>query len=142
MPCICTPRDSLCVQCMDGKLQLFEQDAHAFSRVLSNTLLPGPLVYSKSLDALVSVNSSRQAICCKYQALAAAQDEDNRWSEFVVWLWFVIRHVANTDPPCAARTFCNVYISAAGSSSKSGVPLWSGKPILVNMHWTPFIAIM
>jgi hypothetical protein len=63
---------------MDGKLQVFEQEAHAFSRALSGTLLPGPLAYSNELDALISVNSSRHAICCKYQALAAAQDESNR----------------------------------------------------------------
>ena len=38
-------RDMFLVQSMDGKVQIFEQSAHAFARQLVDYLLPGPLCY-------------------------------------------------------------------------------------------------
>ena len=36
-------RDYICVQSIDGQLQVFEQEHQAFTRALSSCLLPGPL---------------------------------------------------------------------------------------------------
>ena len=47
-------RDMIMVQSMDGKLQVFEQSADAFSRQLVDCLFPGPLVYLPKLDAFVT----------------------------------------------------------------------------------------
>eukprot|EP00752_Nemacystus_decipiens_P002953 g2744.t1 len=66
-------RDLLCVQSMDGRLQIFEQDAHAFTRRLNGILAPGPLCYVAKIDAFV-VGNEMGVDCYKYQALAASQE--------------------------------------------------------------------
>ncbi|CAM9678200.1 unnamed protein product [Ectocarpus sp. 8 AP-2014] len=68
-------RDLLCVQSMDGRLQIFEQDAHAFTRRLNGILVPGPLCYVAKIDAFVVGNSEMGVDCYKYQALAASQED-------------------------------------------------------------------
>ena len=60
-------RDMFMVQSLDGKLQIFEQSATAFTRQLMDCLLPGPIVYLPRLDAFVSTNYATQAECYRYQ---------------------------------------------------------------------------
>ncbi|CAM9718937.1 unnamed protein product, partial [Choristocarpus tenellus] len=61
-------RDLLCVQSMDGRLQVYEQDAHAFTRRLHGVLTPGPLCYVAKIDAFVTSNNEMGIDCYKYQA--------------------------------------------------------------------------
>lgn len=61
-------RDLICVQSMDGRVQVFEQDVHAFTRRLNNTLVPGPLCYVAKLDAFVTANSLLEIECYKVSA--------------------------------------------------------------------------
>lgn len=68
-------RDMILVQSMDGKLQIFEQSAHAFTRQLADCLLPGPITYVPKIDAFVTVNYAGQAECYRYQVLASSQSE-------------------------------------------------------------------
>ena len=67
-------RDSICVQSMDGKLQLLEGNSCAFCRRLVTCLVPGPLCYVPRLEAFVTCNSACEVECYRYQALAAAAD--------------------------------------------------------------------
>ena len=60
-------RDMFMVQSLDGKLQIFEQSATAFTRQLMDCLLPGPMAYLPRLDAFVSTNYATQAECYRYQ---------------------------------------------------------------------------
>lgn len=60
-------RDMFMVQSLDGKLQIFEQSANAFTRQLVDCLLPGPIAYLPRLDAFVSATYSCQAECYRYQ---------------------------------------------------------------------------
>lgn len=60
-------RDMLLVQSMDGKLQVFEQSANAFSRQLVDCLLPGPLLYLPRLDAFVTAAHTSSVECYRYQ---------------------------------------------------------------------------
>lgn len=62
-------RDMFMVQSLDGKLQIFEQSANAFTRQLVDCLLPGPIAYLPRLDAFVSTNYACQAECYRYQVL-------------------------------------------------------------------------
>lgn len=50
------------------KEQVFEQDAHAFTRRLHGILTPGPLCYVAKMDAFVLGNSELGVDCYKYQA--------------------------------------------------------------------------
>jgi Bardet-Biedl syndrome 9 protein len=68
-------KDMLIVQSLDGKLQIFEQSAHAFSRQLVDCLIPGPIVYLPKLDAFITVNFAGVAECYRYQVLASSQGE-------------------------------------------------------------------
>lgn len=64
-------RDMFMVQSLDGKLQIFEQSATAFTRQLMDCLLPGPIAYLPRLDAFVSTNYATQAECYRYQVRAS-----------------------------------------------------------------------
>jgi Bardet-Biedl syndrome 9 protein len=68
-------KDLILVQSMDGKLQIFEQSAHAFSRQLVECLIPGPITYLPKLDAFVTVNYAGIAECYRYQVLASSQGD-------------------------------------------------------------------
>lgn len=68
-------KDMIIVQSMDGKLQIFEQSAHAFSRQLADCLIPGPLAYLPKLDAFITVNYAGIAECYRYQVLASSAGE-------------------------------------------------------------------
>eukprot|EP00741_Cyanophora_paradoxa_P025557 tig00000383_g24662.t1 len=68
-------KDYLCVQSMDGCLYFFEQDTFAFSRFLSNFLVPGPLCYSARLDSFITFNSVMDIEAYKYGSLAASTAE-------------------------------------------------------------------
>ena len=55
-----TKRDFLCIQSLDGTLNIFEQESYAFTRFLPKFLLPGPLVYVERTDSFVTLSSSYQ----------------------------------------------------------------------------------
>jgi len=65
-------QDYICVQSMDGQLQLFEQERLAFSRFLNDFLCPGPLCYVPKLDSFVTINSNMGLQCYKYQMLSSS----------------------------------------------------------------------
>jgi Bardet-Biedl syndrome 9 protein len=65
-------REMIVVQSMDGKLQIFEQSANAFTRQIADCLLPGPVAYVPKVDAFVTVNHACQAECYRYQVLASS----------------------------------------------------------------------
>ena len=60
-------REMIIVQSLDGKLQVFEQSANAFTRQLVDCLLPGPIAYLPHLDAIVTTNFACQMECYRYQ---------------------------------------------------------------------------
>ena len=53
-------KDILCVQSLDGALNVFEQESYAFSRFLPGFLLPGPLVYTERTDSFITLTSAYQ----------------------------------------------------------------------------------
>ncbi len=59
-------RDFLCVQSLDGALNIFEQESYAFSRFLPGFLLPGPLDYIQRTDSIITLSSSFQLESYKY----------------------------------------------------------------------------
>ena len=60
-------RDMIMVQSLDGKLQIFEQSANAFTRQIVDCLIPCPLAYVPRLDAFVTTNYACQAECYRYK---------------------------------------------------------------------------
>ena len=56
-------RDFLCVQSLDGTLNIFEQESYSFSRFLPGFLLPGPLAYVERTDSFVTLSSAYQLEC-------------------------------------------------------------------------------
>lgn len=66
-------REMIIVQSMDGKLQIFEQSANAFTCQLVDCMLPYPIWYLPRLDAFVISNYACQAECYRYHALASSQ---------------------------------------------------------------------
>lgn len=68
-------RDMLMVQSLDGKLQIFEQSANAFTRQLVDCLVPHPLAYLPRLDAFIATNYAFHAECYRYQVLASSQTD-------------------------------------------------------------------
>jgi Bardet-Biedl syndrome 9 protein len=61
-------RDFMCVQSIDGTLNLFEQESVSFSRFLPGFLLPGPIEYAKRTDSFVTISSSHQLESYRYWA--------------------------------------------------------------------------
>lgn len=53
--------------CFRAYSQVFEQDAHAFTRRLNGILTPGPICYVARIDAFVVGNSEMGVDCYKYQ---------------------------------------------------------------------------
>uniref|UniRef100_A0A8C1A588 Bardet-Biedl syndrome 9 n=1 Tax=Cyprinus carpio carpio TaxID=630221 RepID=A0A8C1A588_CYPCA len=68
----------ICIQSMDGMLMFFEQETYAFGRFLPGFLLPGPLSYCIRTDSFITVSSTRQVECYRYETLAVATDADTR----------------------------------------------------------------
>jgi len=60
-------REMIMVQSMDGKLQIFEQSANAFTRQLVDCLIPCPITYIPRIDAFLITNYAGSADCYKYQ---------------------------------------------------------------------------
>ena len=67
--------DMIAVQSMDGKLQIFEHNSSAFTRQFVDCLYPGPLRYLPRLDAFLTVSTSCEAQCFRYQVLVNSQGE-------------------------------------------------------------------
>jgi Bardet-Biedl syndrome 9 protein len=63
---------------MDGRLEFFEQDQHAFTQEVPNCLVPGPICYVDKLDAFITANSQMEVVCYKYQMLGSASQGKNR----------------------------------------------------------------
>ena len=68
-------REMILVQSMDGKIQIFEQSAHAFTRQFNDSLLPGPMLYLPNMDAFLNCNYAARVECYRYQVLASLQNE-------------------------------------------------------------------
>jgi Bardet-Biedl syndrome 9 protein len=66
-------REMMLVQSLDGKLQIFEQSANAFTRQLVDCLVPCPIAYLPKLDSFVATNYACHAECYRYQVLASSQ---------------------------------------------------------------------
>ena len=63
----------IAVQSMDGKIQIFEQSANAFTRQIVDCLVPGTLCYWQRTDSIVISNYACQIESYKYQVLASSQ---------------------------------------------------------------------
>jgi len=74
-------KDFICVQSMDGQLSFMEQENFAFSRFLSNFLLPGPLAYIAKIDSFVTCNSSMDVECYKYHVLGSSHGAEKKLDE-------------------------------------------------------------
>lgn len=68
-------------------LQIFEQDAHAFTRRLNGVLAPGPVCYVAKIDAFVVGNSQMGVDCYKYQVNVKAS---TRWEAYQLLLSMVV----------------------------------------------------
>lgn len=51
-------RDFICVQSLNGNLNIFEQESIGFKCILPNFLLPSPLCYVMRTDSFVTVTSN------------------------------------------------------------------------------------
>ncbi|XP_015784320.1 protein PTHB1 isoform X2 [Tetranychus urticae] len=69
-------RDFLCVQSIDGTLSFYEQESFAFSRHLTNFMLPGPIVYLPTTDSFVVANGAWFIESFRYQVLAISKAND------------------------------------------------------------------
>lgn len=74
-------REMILVQSLDGKLQIFEQSANAFTRQIADCLVPGPIWYMPKLDGFITATYSTYMECYKYQVLAASQSESESKSD-------------------------------------------------------------
>jgi len=68
-------RDLILVQSMDGRITIFEQETHAFTRRLNNVLVPGPIIYVPKIDSFVTATSTLHVECYKYQVLASSNPD-------------------------------------------------------------------
>lgn len=70
--------EMIVVQSLDGKLEIFDpvssEDA-AFSRKLTDCLIPGPILFDPKVGAFVTVNHACQTQCYQYNVLANAQSD-------------------------------------------------------------------
>ncbi|XP_037085644.1 protein PTHB1-like [Pollicipes pollicipes] len=71
-------KELFCVQALDGTLSFFEQENFAFSRFLPGYLIPGPVLYVKKTDAVVTGTSSWTVEAYKYSSLAQGSDATMR----------------------------------------------------------------
>lgn len=86
-------------------LQIFEQDAHAFTRRLNGVLTPGPVCYVAKIDAFVVGNSQMGVDCYKYQV-------SNTMSEAVA---------PTARAPCSYREVCGKSAHYCGAARHRGV---------------------
>mmetsp|Transcript_10029 Transcript_10029/g.8982 ORF Transcript_10029/g.8982 Transcript_10029/m.8982 type:complete len:941 (-) Transcript_10029:906-3728(-) len=68
-------REMILVQSLDGKLQIFEQSATAFTRQLVDCILPGPIWYWSRIDAFIVTTSANTLECYKYQVLVSSSND-------------------------------------------------------------------
>ncbi|XP_037085643.1 protein PTHB1-like [Pollicipes pollicipes] len=71
-------KELFCVQALDGTLSFFEQENFAFSRFLPGYLIPGPVLYVKKTDAVVTGTSSWTVEAYKYSSLAQGSDANEK----------------------------------------------------------------
>ncbi|XP_066595732.1 protein PTHB1 [Prorops nasuta] len=63
-------RDFICIQCLDGTLIFYEQEAQVFTQVLKNRLLPEPMIYVSRNDVFVTSSTAWILEFYRYQTLA------------------------------------------------------------------------
>lgn len=56
-------RDFFCVQCIDGALLFYEQEAPTFTQILKDRLLPEPLAYISKSDVFITTSPGRILEC-------------------------------------------------------------------------------
>ena len=64
------------MQSMDGKLQIFDSAAVAFTGQLNDCLLPGPITYLPRVDAFVMANYACRLECIRYQVMLSSLQDD------------------------------------------------------------------
>jgi Bardet-Biedl syndrome 9 protein len=62
--------DLICVQTLNGQLQILDQGKELFTCRLSDTIVPGPLAYVPRTDTIVTISSSRYLDGYRYQSLS------------------------------------------------------------------------
>ena len=69
--------DSICVQSVDGKFWIFEQESFLFSRDWNNFVIPGCMQYVPETDCLLMTNSDMKIYCYKYVMLSTNFNQQN-----------------------------------------------------------------
>ena len=59
--------DSICVQSLDGKFWVFEQEHFAFSREWNNFLIPGCIVYAPYNDSIVTMTAEMKLYSYRFE---------------------------------------------------------------------------
>ena len=62
--------DLICVQSVDGLLQVFDHNSSLLNYYISDTIIPGPLAYVPSTDSILTVTSARNIEGYYYQSLS------------------------------------------------------------------------
>ncbi|KAF7994408.1 hypothetical protein HCN44_003880 [Aphidius gifuensis] len=63
-------RDFFCVQCIDGTLLFYEQEAPTFTQTLKDRLLPEKIAYISNNDIFITTSPGRILECYRYQNMA------------------------------------------------------------------------
>eukprot|EP00948_MAST-09A_sp_MAST-9A-sp1_P001496 g1496.t1 len=62
--------DSIAVQSLDGRIQIFDSDGTNFIVEFDDVLVPGPLCYASHIDSFITTNSQMEISCYKYYSLS------------------------------------------------------------------------
>lgn len=62
--------DLICVQSLDGLLQVFDHNSQLLTYQLSDVILPGPLTYISTTDTILTVTTARYIEGYLYQSLS------------------------------------------------------------------------
>ena len=71
-------QDLVCVQSIDGQVEVLDQTGTIFKCGLSDFLLPGPLCYVARTDSLLTVNSGWRLDVYRYQSLRNIGGSQNK----------------------------------------------------------------
>jgi len=67
--------DSLCVQSLDGKFWVFEQEHFAFCREWNNFLIPGCIVYAPFNDSIITMTADMKLYSYSYAVLSTSEQQ-------------------------------------------------------------------
>ena len=73
--------DGICVQTLDGALEVFDRETVDFRARLPDFLVPGPLAYCPRMDAFVTVNSKFEMEKFSLKTLAATENKTDAGPE-------------------------------------------------------------